>query len=121
LGGASKFADPTWYNNTSTPAGELTNFFTTTSTWFDIFWTPPSRGNAYLQLAHQYMAAKLNILKGASAPSIVLSAINWAESFFPGKTPSMPLSPTDKNQARYYASILASYNEGLIGPGHCSE
>jgi hypothetical protein len=49
---------------------------------------PPSKGNnAYLQLAHQYMAAKLNILKGASAPSIVLSAIDWAEKeFFPGKT-----------------------------------
>jgi hypothetical protein len=50
---------------------------------------PPSGGNAYLQLAHQYMAAKLNILKGASAPPIVLSAINWAENkFFPGKDPS---------------------------------
>jgi hypothetical protein len=68
------------------------------------------------------MAAKLNILKGASAPSIVLSAIDWAEKeFFPGKTPSMSLSKTEANQARYYASILASYNEGLIGPGHCSE
>jgi hypothetical protein len=83
---------------------------------------PPSGGNAYLQLAHQYMAAKLNILKGASAPPIVISAISWAENiFFPGKTPSPSLSSADKNQARYYASILASYNEGLIGPGHCSE
>jgi hypothetical protein len=117
-------ADPTWYNNTSTlPLGEDTPFFTSGSTWFDIFWMPPSKGNnAYLQLAHQYMAAKLNILKGASAPSIVLSAIDWAEKeFFPGKTPSMSLSKTEANQARYYASILASYNEGLIGPGHCSE
>jgi hypothetical protein len=82
---------------------------------------PPSGGNAYLQLAHQYMAAKLNILKGASAPPSVLSAISWAELFFPGKTPSTPLSPALKSQARYYASILASYNEGLIGPGHFSE
>jgi hypothetical protein len=80
LGGASK-ADPTWYNNTSTlPLGEKTPFFTSGSTWFEIFWMPPSGGNAYLQLAHQYMAAKLNILKGTSAPSIVLSAINWAEN-----------------------------------------
>jgi hypothetical protein len=117
-------ADPTWYNNTSTlPLGEKTPFFSSGSTWFEIFWMPPSKGNnAYLQLAHQYMAAKLNILKGTSAPSIVLSAINWAEKeFFPGKTPSMSLTKTQANQARYYASILASYNEGLIGPGHCSE
>jgi hypothetical protein len=119
-GGASKFADPTW--NLLGPLAEKTLFFTTTSTWFQIFWMPPSGGNAYLQLAHQYMAAKLNILKGASAPPSVLSAISWAESFFPGKTPSTtPLSPALKSQARYYASILASYNEGLIGPGHCSE
>jgi hypothetical protein len=115
-------ADPTWYNNTSTlPSGELTNFFTTTSTWFQIFWMPPSGGNAYLQLAHQYMAARLNILKGASAPSEVLSAIRWAESFFREKTPSTRLNKQDANQARSYASTLASYNEGLIGPGHCSE
>jgi hypothetical protein len=112
-------ADPTW--NLITPSAENSPFFTTTSTWFQIFWMPPSGGNAYLQLAHQYMAAKLNILKGASAPSIVTNAISWAESFFPGKTPSTPLSPALKSQARYYASILASYNEGLIGPGHCSE
>jgi hypothetical protein len=117
-------ADPTWYSNLSIlPLGEDTPFFTTSTapTWFDIFWMPPSGGNAYLQLAHQYMAAKLNILKGTSAPSIVLNAISWAESFFREKTPSTRLSKQDANQARSYASILASYNEGLIGPGHCSE
>jgi hypothetical protein len=113
-------ADPTW--DLITPSAENSPFFSSGSTWFEIFWMPPSKGNnVYLQLAHQYMAAKLNILKGTSAPPSVLSAISWAEYFFPGKTPSMTLSPTDKNQARYYASILASYNEGLIGPGHCSE
>jgi hypothetical protein len=67
------------------------------------------------------MAAKLNILKGTYAPSIVLNAINWAELFFNTNNLSMPLTKTQANQAKYYASILASYNEGLIGPGHCSE
>jgi hypothetical protein len=119
-GGASKFADPTW--NSLDPSAENSPFFSSGSSWFQIFWMPPSKGNVYLQLAHQYMAAKLNILKGASAPQIVSDAISWAENeFFPGKDPSTSLSPADKNQARYYASILASYNEGLIGPGHCSE
>ena len=112
-------ADPTW--NLLGPSAEQSQFFSSGSTWFDIFWMPPSGGNAYLQLAHQYMAAKLNILKGTFAPPIVLNAINWAEGFFPGKTPLTKLSSADKSQARYYASILASYNEGLIGPGHCSE
>jgi hypothetical protein len=67
------------------------------------------------------MAAKLNILKGASAPPIVLSAISGAELFFNANNLSTSLTKTQANQARYYASILASYNEGLIGPGHCSE
>ena len=120
LGGASKFADQTW--NSLDPLAEKKPFFSSSSTWFQIFWMPPSGGNAYLQLAHQYMAAELNIFKGASAPPNVSNAISWAENeFFPGKTPSTYLSKTQANEARYYASILASYNEGLIGPGHCSE
>ena len=40
-------------------------FFASGSTWIQIFNTPPKGGNAYLQLAHQYMAAKLNALNGA--------------------------------------------------------
>jgi len=112
-------ADDAWYNLGL--LGENTPFFNSGKTWFQIFWMPPSGGNAYLQLAHQYMAAKLNILNGAYAPTQVQNAISWAESFFPGKTPATSLTNTQKNQARYYASVLAQYNEGLIGPGHCSE
>ena len=111
--------DDNWAN--LGPLQEDTPFFSSGKTWYQIFWTPPSGGNAYLQLAHQYMAAKLNLLNGASSTSAVNAALAWAEAFFPGKTPSTSLSKALTNAARAAAGTLGSYNEGTIGPGHCEE
>ena len=94
-------------------------FFSSGATWIQIFNTPPKGGNAYLQLAHQYMAAKLNALNGASSTPEVDAALAWAEAFFPGKTPATVLTKTQSQEARARAATLASYNEGAIGPGHC--
>ena len=57
---------------------EDTLFFNSTKTWYQVFWTPPA-GNAFYNLAHQYMAAKLNILNGAATTPAVLTAITGAE------------------------------------------
>jgi hypothetical protein len=100
-------------------AGADTPFFSSGQTYYEVLWTPPSGGNVYYQLAHQYIAAKLNVLNGASAPSAVTTAIGKAESWFVGKTPSTPLTKAQKTEASGLASILGSYNEGAIGPGHC--
>jgi hypothetical protein len=117
-----KNADPTWTASSSNPPltnGASTPFFLSGQTWYQVFWTAP-KGNAYYQLAHQYMAAKLNMLSGASAPPSVIAAIAYAESFFQNNTPTnWPKS--QKNTILNNAGILGSYNEGLIGPGHCSE
>lgn len=56
--------DEAWKN--LGPLEEDTPFFSSGLTWYRVFWTPPKGGNAWIQLAHQYMAAKLNILDGAS-------------------------------------------------------
>lgn len=111
--------DDNWANLGSLQ--EDTPFFSSGLTWYQLFWTPPAGGNAYIQLAHQYMAAKLNILNGASTTPAVVAAIAWAESFFPGKTPATTLSKSVKAAAVAAAGTLGSYNEGLIGPGHCDE
>lgn len=94
-------------------------FFSSNMSWLQIFNTPPKGGNAYLQLAHQYMAAKLNALNGASTTPEVDAALTWAEGFFAGKTPSTSLTKSEIQDARTRAGTLASYNEGAIGPGHC--
>ncbi len=103
------------------PLGAATPFFSSGKTWYQVLWTPPSGGNVYLQLAHQYIAAKLNILNGASTTPAVNAAIAYAEAFFPGKTPATSLTNAVKNTVRGHASTLDKYNNGLIGPGHCSE
>jgi hypothetical protein len=104
------------------PDGQDTVFFLSGKTWYQVFWTPPA-GNPYYNLAHQYMAAKLNVLNGASAPPEVAAALASAEALFAAKTPAQVSggSKALKKQFTELASTLDKYNNGLIGPGHCDE
>jgi hypothetical protein len=127
--------DDNWNN---LPLKEQTGFFTTWSpsyplagpntatdfTWFNVFWTAP-KGNAYYNLSQQYMAAKLNYLNNAGQVASVTAAIAAAEDFFShaGDTPAgwATLGYKTKSDLIGWAGTLGSYNEGTIGPGHCSE
>lgn len=118
-------ADDAWYligdkdlDTLSEGPGET--FFKSGKTWYQVFWTPPA-GNAYYNLAHQYMAAVLNIANGASSTPAVDSAILSATNFFKTKLPTAALTKAQRAQLLSWASILDKYNNGLIGPGHCSE
>lgn len=101
------------------PMEEDTPFFSSGKTWYQVFWTPPA-GNAYYNLAHQYMAAKLNVLDGASAPATVTSALSSAQTLF-SSVSGTTLTKAQRTQALQLASILDAYNNGLTGPGHCSD
>jgi hypothetical protein len=91
------------------PAVDLLNIFNT-----------PAQGNGLIALAHQLEAAKLNLANAASAPQEVLDAISAADFLInsllvpPVGTGSLPSSQTSA-----LTTILANYNEGAIGPGHC--
>jgi hypothetical protein len=99
---------------------EDTPFFLSGKTYNEVLWTAP-QGNAYYILAHAYIAAVLNILNGAD-PAPASTAIWWAQnSFFNTYGPTSTLSRTLRNQAIANATILDNYNNGYIGPGHCSE
>jgi hypothetical protein len=115
--GPAKKSDLTWDLLANGPD---TEFFLSEQTWYEVFWTTPKKGNAYYNLAHQYMAAKLNILSGASSTAAVDAAITWAETFFSTYTPTN-WPKGDKNTIVQKAGVLGSYNEGLTGPGHCDE
>jgi hypothetical protein len=119
-GPASK-PDATW-SLVPGGAGPDTVFFLSGASWYQVFWTAPA-GNAYYNLAHQYMAARLNVLDGASAPSSVTDAITAATALFNAYTPAQIGAMDSKNAVRKQfialAGTLGSYNEGLIGPGHC--
>lgn len=107
------------------PEEETKVFFLSGKTWLEVFRTPPSGGNAYYQLAHQFMAAKLNILNGASVPPSVQTAINTAVTLFNTYTPAqigaLKANSAIRQQFISLAGTLGSYNEGTIGPGHCDE
>ena len=101
-------------------------FFLSGQTWYQVFWTAPA-GNAYYNLAHQYMAAELNTLNGAAVPANVQTALNTATTLFNTYTPAEIAALKGKNgnalRAQFIelAGLLGSYNEGKIGPGHCDE
>jgi hypothetical protein len=101
--------------------GPDTIFFLSEQTWYEVFWTAPKKGNPYYILAHQYEAAVLNILSGASSTAEVDAAIDWAEDFFSTALPTDTFSKTLRAEIIANAGILGSYNEGDVGPGHCSE
>ncbi|HEY0964945.1 MAG TPA: hypothetical protein VGE13_00515 [Candidatus Saccharimonadales bacterium] len=113
--------DDTW---AKLPNGADTSFFLSGQTWYQVFKTAPA-GNAYYQLAHQYMATQLNVLNGASVPSSVQTALNNAalllSSYTPAQIAAMKATATARKAFVSTASVLASYNEGQVGPGHCSE
>ncbi len=79
----------------------------------------PAQGNKLTILAHQLIAAKLNLANGANPVSIA-ATIAAAEALIGGLViapignGSLPTNP-----ATGYANTLDDFNNGLIGPGHC--
>ncbi|HKI55523.1 MAG TPA: hypothetical protein VKB31_00110 [Trueperaceae bacterium] len=108
--GPANPADPTWND----VGGPDATFFYSGMSWIELFNTPPSRGNAYIQLAHQYMAAVLNVDSGAAASPDVQAAMSWAHTYFDNAS-NKPSSYTDAQQARYYANVLDAYNSSTGG------
>lgn len=115
--------DDTW---ALLPNGASTAFFLSGQTYYEVLWTPP-QGNAYYILAHAYIAALLNQLNGADIPSDVLAAFNAATDLFETSTPAEVASAKGKTGNELRAQIidlatsLDDYNNGLTGPGHCTE
>ena len=114
--------DDTWVK--LGPAQEATPFFLSGKTYYQALWTAPA-GNAYYILAHAYIATTLNGLNGASMPPEVQAAWNEATTLFQTWTPAQIGAQKGNQQPRKrfleLAGLLDMYNNGLIGPGHCSE
>lgn len=83
-------------------------------------------GDASLILAHQLIAAMLNVASGAGTPPEVDAALDAAHQWLAanadadGRLPYGTASGSDAHsQASSIADTLADFNEGQIGPGHC--
>ena len=114
---------PAPYDDTWVQIGENSPFFLSGQSYYNVLWTSPN-GNAYYILAHAYIAAQLNFLNGADQ-SAALTAFTQATGLFNTYTPAqisvLKGSSALRQQFISLAGILDSYNNGLIGPGHCSE
>jgi hypothetical protein len=79
----------------------------------------PAQGNGLIALAHQLMAARLNIANGADG-----SAIGAELALADALIGSLVVPPVGGDRLAPSATgaltaALAAYNEGATGPGHC--
>jgi hypothetical protein len=111
--------DDTW---AALPNGEFTTFARSGLPYFAALWMPPL-GNGYFVLAHQYIAAELNGLSGASVPAPVAAAMSEAATLFRTYNPLQVAFMRGSNpvRARFVAlaAVIEDYNEGVTGPGAC--
>jgi hypothetical protein len=135
-GGASTKADDGWFALGDEETVEIHGDDHAAGSYFAIMWTPP-KGNVWYQLAHQMIAAELNVENGAD-PTIpatngytsVAAAIDAAKILLASEDPFEIAEKTGKDKAAFkksapaflqLASLFGAYNEGQIGPGHCAE
>ncbi|MDZ7296292.1 MAG: hypothetical protein ONB14_12835 [candidate division KSB1 bacterium] len=113
--------DDTW---ALLPNGANTPFFDTGLTWYTMFWTTPQGGNAYYILAHAYGAAYLNGLNGADTSAVageLAHAAYLLDQYDGNPMPMSRIRGAVRTDFINTASVLDQYNNGYIGPGHCTE
>jgi hypothetical protein len=79
----------------------------------------PAAGNGLIALAHQLIAAKLNIAAGADGTAVAV-AIASADALIGGLVvPPVGSGSLSPGLTSALITTLTSFNEGAIGPGHC--
>jgi len=104
------------------PYSRTDTFFNSGQTWQQVLDTEP-RGNGYYILAHQYIAAVLNIANGASVPKGVLDTLDLALEWLQFNGPNACTGPGSCGVQKNWAAVLESYNKGEYpgGPPHCED
>jgi hypothetical protein len=88
----------------------------------------PVRGDASVNLAHQYIAARLNAAAGASTSDSVSGALTSADAWFAANADADGALPYGVASASangatggWLAWSLTSFNEGSTGTPHCDD
>jgi hypothetical protein len=76
----------------------------------------PVSGNGLISLAHQLIAAKLNIANGADATAVA-AAVADADALIGMRNVTTDYLHPSMTSA--LVGVLDQYNNGVIGPGHC--
>ena len=81
----------------------------------------PVKGNGLVALAHQLIAAKLNIAAGAPDADVTL-AIEHADALIGSLVvPPLGTGALKTSATAELAGTLDAFNHGDIGPGHCDD
>ena len=85
-----------------------------------LIFNTPAAGNGLIAMAHQLIAAKLNIANGASTTPAVDNAIINADTLIGNKVvPPVGSGFLANSSTGALTTTLTNFNEGSIGPGHC--
>jgi hypothetical protein len=120
--GTHSSAGPSWPDPAWAEIGESTRFFLSGMTYYQVIAKNSSRGNAYLILAQQWIAAALNVEHGAEMPGAVLDAFVDAHALFSTYIPGYDFRRDPDGLRPAFlaaAAILEDYNTGALGPGAC--
>lgn len=79
-------------------------------TWWNILNTAPQGINVWFELAHQYIAAFLNLETVINAPSEVIDAIILADDLLASSCTSLLPNATTFTQAHYLRNLLLEFN-----------
>jgi hypothetical protein len=107
-----------YWKNHGWPDEELKGegFFGSGIEWLEMLKTPP-KGDAYIILAHQYIAYILNQMSGAGVPSgPAEDAEHYFSAYNPGEIPK-----GERPEVTALAGLLDDYNNGLMGIPHCDD
>jgi hypothetical protein len=128
-GESCTFTQGYWKTHGPIPTGNNVNEWPVTSLSLgDVVYTDlelqaifdtPAGGNGLVALAHQLIAAKLNVANGAD-PAAALVPIAAADALIGSLVvPPVGSGSLPSSQTSALVGALADYNEGATGPGHC--
>ena len=127
--GGCTYTQGFWATHGPIPVGNNENLWPVTSldvgsvTYTDLqllsIFNTPAQGNGLLTLAHQLIAAKLNVANGADSTDIA-QVISDADALI-GSLVVPPIGGgfLAPGATSTLVQALADYNEGVTGPGHC--
>jgi hypothetical protein len=118
-----------WKTHGTAPTGNNTNVWPVTAlTLGGVEYTDaqlqaildtPAKGNGLIAMAHQLIAAKLNVANGAD-DSAVAASIAAADALIGSLVvPPVGSGSLASSDTSALTGALATYNEGGTGPGHC--
>lgn len=103
------------------PYTRSADFYLSAQSWQKVLENSGNTAPGYYQLAHQFIAATLNVANGASVPSGIKDTLVLAENWLGTNTPAACAAKGSCGEQKDWGAVLDQYNNGKYagGPPHC--